>query len=149
MRLGKTVPHVIHAHHIICMGKRIVIVSRADPHCCVERDTSRLPLVEHIEMENVNKIIKNYFNRWSSSSSSSEWKSTAHTIYYVKVHSESEDYIAHVCLISAVKVYYSGRHVHDIILWRTTSTCAAPQTLALRKHCRFFTGSRHTAVYIT
>lgn len=40
------------------VGTRIVIVSRAGLHCCVERDTSRLPLVEHIEMENVNIIIK-------------------------------------------------------------------------------------------
>jgi hypothetical protein len=39
-------------------GTRIVIVLRASPHCCVERDTSRLPLVEHIEMENINIIIK-------------------------------------------------------------------------------------------
>lgn len=43
---------------LLCSYTRIAIVSRAGPHCCVERDTSRLPLVEHIEMENINIIIK-------------------------------------------------------------------------------------------
>lgn len=50
--------HTSYTPIILCSYKRIVIVSRAGPYCCVDRDTSRLPLVEHIEMENINIIIK-------------------------------------------------------------------------------------------